>query len=122
MKLKLDENLGRSSEAAFSGAGHEVETVAGERLSGAPDRTVYGRCIEEQRALVTLDMDFANVLAFPPDVTAGLIVLRVGGRITPDSIEELVDEAAQLLAAEPVTGRLWIVEPGRVRVHVPREP
>ena len=37
MKLKLDENLGHTSADLFQLAGHDVEMVQGEGLSGASD-------------------------------------------------------------------------------------
>lgn len=32
------------------------------------------------RALVTLDLDFSNPFRFPPEATAGIVVLRVSDR------------------------------------------
>ncbi|WP_295443347.1 DUF5615 family PIN-like protein [uncultured Thiodictyon sp.] len=60
MKIKLDENLGQRGAEIFRTAGHDVETVASERLSGATDRELIGICRREDRCLVTLDLDFSN--------------------------------------------------------------
>ena len=40
MKFKLDENLPVSSAAILARAGHDVDTVGEEGLSGAPDAEV----------------------------------------------------------------------------------
>ncbi len=40
MKFKLDENLPASPTAILASAGHDVDTVTHERLTGVPDRDV----------------------------------------------------------------------------------
>ncbi len=71
MKLKLDENLGHRALAILHGAGHDVTTVPQQNISGIPDRDLIDLCGTENRALVTLDLDFANPLQFLPDNYAG---------------------------------------------------
>ena len=39
---------------------------------------VLETCRDEQRVLVTLELDFANPLTFDPRATAGVAVLRAG--------------------------------------------
>jgi hypothetical protein len=41
------------------------------------DRAVIDAAVAAHRALVTLDLDFADPVRFPPGETSGLIVLRV---------------------------------------------
>ena len=37
MELKLDENIGQGPREIFTGAGHDVKTVAGQHMQGATD-------------------------------------------------------------------------------------
>jgi predicted nuclease of predicted toxin-antitoxin system len=60
VRLKLDENLGRSIAAFFRAAGHDTSTVLEQRLGSADDQTVFAVCARERRVLITLDLDFAN--------------------------------------------------------------
>jgi len=105
MRFKLDENLGSRSARLFPDAGHDVETVFPEGLVGANDDLLLETCIREGRCLLSLDLDFADVVRFPPHKTPGIAVLR------------LLSDLLSMLDAESITGRLWIVEAGRIRVH-----
>jgi len=46
MKFKLDECLDVRLATLFSDAGHDVQTVYQEKLSGAPDERVYSVCLQ----------------------------------------------------------------------------
>jgi predicted nuclease of predicted toxin-antitoxin system len=117
MKLKLDENLGHSVQKPFVEAGHEVETVFGEKLSGADDETVFHACCREGRCLVTLDLDFADPVRFQSRDCGGIIVIRLTRRSTADLVKALAFETVAALARMPLDNGLWIVEPGRIRIH-----
>lgn len=69
----------------------------------------------ERRALVTLDLDFANIRAYPPPSYAGIIVLRAVSQAKQDVVPQIA-LLLPLLADEPLDGCLWIVEEDRVRV------
>lgn len=115
-RFKLDENIPRDAEELFSGAGHDVETVLSEELRGAPDRKVIDIAKAENRILVTLDVDFADIREYPPADSPGIWVLRTRSQAIA-SVLLLLRGALAILATESPSNSLWIVEPGRVRVH-----
>lgn len=117
MKLKLDENLGRQISTIFHKAGHDATTVYEQNLSGALDENLYTVCLKEKRCLVTIDLDFSNVLRFPPEPTSGIVVLRPTGKQTIISIMLLAQQFIAALTHETPYGKLWIIEPGRIRIH-----
>ncbi|MBI4607959.1 MAG: DUF5615 family PIN-like protein [Candidatus Rokubacteria bacterium] len=117
MRIKLDENLGPRIAQIFRDAGHDIATVRDQSLEGIQDEALYERCRQEERCLVSLDLDFSNVLRFPPEPTAGLAVLRPTGRPTLATLNTLARQMVQALSTAPITGRLWIIELGRVRIH-----
>ena len=60
-------------------------------LSGADDPVVREVAIQQERILVTLDADFANVLRFPPSETPGVVRFRIH-----PATEEAIDAALRL--------------------------
>ncbi|MCZ7625729.1 MAG: hypothetical protein C3F12_05160 [Candidatus Methylomirabilota bacterium] len=118
MRLKLDENLDPRAVRILHSAGHDVLTVPDEYLTGQPDTVVEAACRQEGRCFVTLDLDFANVFAYPPEKYFGLVVLR-HRKPTAAGVLNLVRQFADWLKRKDPAHRLWIVEPGRLRVHEP---
>ncbi len=121
MKFKLDENIGRRGLELLRRAGHDVVTVRDEGLAGAQDEEIFSVVVSESRALITLDYDFAQVLRFPPHRSAGIIVLELGGRASLEALLARLRALLTNLDSHPVAGRLWIIEPGRVRMHLQSE-
>ena len=117
MKFKLDENLGDLGRALLEAAGHDVMTVRDQNLVGVSDRKLFDVCQGEGRVLITLDYDFAHFLRFPVAETGGTIVVTCRGRQSPAVIEKRIGEVVEALKHDDPTGALWIVEPGRVRIH-----
>lgn len=121
MRFKLDENFGTRCLDLFAAAGHDACTVWSQQLHGATDDQLFSVCLTEGRALVTLDLDFTNLLRFPPARIAGLAVLRLPARPSHTLLRQTVQTLLDGLDREPITGKLWIVEPGRIRIHDDRE-
>ena len=116
MKFKLDENLSPSLAKVFAAAGHEAHSVAEEQLNGQPDERVIDVCGREQRALLTFDLDFSNIHAYPPKRYAGIAVLRLGSQ-SHDVAKAAVERILALLPREQLSGTLWIIEEDRVRIR-----
>ncbi len=116
MRFKLDENLDARWRVPLEEAGRQVSTVAEEALEGTEDRTLAEICRSLSLCLITADLDFSQILDYPPARYAGLIVLR-HPHPTLAKMLELVRQVALTVAHESPAGRLWIVEPGRIRVH-----
>lgn len=117
MKVKLVENLGLLGKSLLEADGHDVMTIAEQRMSGAEDKHLYKVCRDEGRVLVTLDHDFGHTLRFPPEASAGIVVLECKGRLSPPTILARISEFAALVRTRPINHELWIVEAGRVRIH-----
>lgn len=117
MKFKLDENFGTRTQRIFRAAGHDVQTVRDEGLQGSSDQHLYDVCRVEQRCLVTLDLDFADTIRFQPVQGAGIVVIRLPRNPSLPLLEQLVRQFLEMLTKMSISGRLWVVEIGRIRVH-----
>ena len=118
MKIKLDENIGHRGVDLLTSAGHDVMTVRDQHLQGTPDENLFNVCAAEDRILITLDHDFGQVLRFPPERGAGLIILEPGAQVTPQALLDRLRDFRALAEVRSPEGTLWIVEPGRVRIHL----
>ncbi len=118
MKAKLDENLGNRAMDLFVASGHDAATVTDQDLGGASDEELIKACRTEGRTLVTLDLDFSNVLRFPPREYASIAVLAYPHLIDLDTIRERVRVLLRASEREQLSGRLWIVEQDRIRSGV----
>lgn len=116
MRFKLDENLPIEATRLLRSGGHDAHSVHDEQLSGAGDGSVAQVCQAEQRILITLDLDFADIRAYPPSLYSGLIVLRLA-RQDRDSVLAIAPRLLELLRTEPISQRLWIMDETRTRIR-----
>lgn len=75
MKFKIDENLPVEISELLIEKGHDTKTVNDEKLKGTSDSILIDICRQENRALITLDMDFSDIKSYPPEEYNGIIVL-----------------------------------------------
>ncbi|WP_428940163.1 DUF5615 family PIN-like protein [Fontivita pretiosa] len=119
MRLNLDENLGKTCVQVLVADGHDVATVADQAMTSATDRELAETCQRENRALVTLDLDFSNPLLSPPGEHPGIAVLRLPATPSHQHFVAVVRTFAAALKHESLTGRLRSVELGRIRIYQP---
>ena len=95
--------------------GHDVETVHKKLMCGAPDENIWRACKQENRILLTLDLDFADITAYPPGDSHGTVVLRPPNQSVP-AIRQLIEKFLRGAMSESPGRSLWIVEHGRIRI------
>lgn len=115
-RFKLDENMPRDAVTLLRNLGHDVHTVVDEQLGGNADPRVFDACQAEGRVLVTFDLDFSDIRAYPPSNHTGIWILRPRTQSIQNTLG-LLKSAARMLDAEPTSGRLWIIEPERIRIR-----
>ena len=117
MKFKLDENIGDRGTELLRSAGHDVVTVRQQNLVGTSDEKLFAICSAEKRALVTLDHDFGHVLRFPPEASSGIVILETTPRAEADTVLARITDLISILKEQELGHELWILEPGRIRIH-----
>jgi predicted nuclease of predicted toxin-antitoxin system len=116
VKFKIDENLPREVTQVLCEHGHDAVSVFDQTLSGEKDPTVFEACQDERRVLVTLDLDFANIQAYPPAATAGIVVLRLVRQDRP-TVLQIIKKLVAALSENAVSQKLGIVEEARIRIR-----
>ncbi len=116
MQFKIDENLPIELAELLSGAGHDAKTVNDQGLQGKTDLVLMERCDNENRIIVTLDMDFSDIRAYPPQHHKGIVVLRIVSQ-SRKHVLKVFQSILPLIGQEPIAGRLWIVEESMVRIR-----
>jgi predicted nuclease of predicted toxin-antitoxin system len=116
MEFKVDENLPVEVADLLRQVGYDAVTVAEQHLGGWPDPDIASVCQEEGRILITLDIDFADIRAYPPTRFPGLIVLGLHKQDNPHVLE-VIEHLIPLLSSEPLERLLWIVEETRLRIR-----
>lgn len=116
MKFKIDENLPVEVAQLLREAGYDTATVHDQNLVGEIDRTLAFVCQSEQRALITLDTDFADIRTYPPRQYSGLLVLRLKQQ-DKANVLKVITRLLKALATEELERYLWIVDEKRIRVR-----
>lgn len=116
LAFKVDENLPALVTQDLRTAVYDALTVLDQKLGGGADDRLANVCRQENRVLLTLDLDFADIRRYSPQDHAGLIVLRPS-RQDVATIQALLARLLPLLQSEPLPGRLWIVDDHTVRIR-----
>lgn len=116
MQFKIDENLPHEIADLLVSADYDAKTVNDQQLQGAKDPTLIDVCRTEHRVLVTLDTDFSDIRAYPPEEFMGIIVLRVGSQ-AKNHVIKVFRSIMPLIGREPLIKHLWIVEETKVRIR-----
>lgn len=116
MKLFPDENISPIHARELRGDGYDALAVMDAGLAGASDERILEFAIKDDRILVTLDADFANMLRFPAENTPGLVRLRLHPP-TEQAIRDTLRKTLLLLKNIELRGRLAIVEPNKIRIR-----
>ena len=57
--------------------GHDAKHLREENLHKLPDRDIFKKATEENRVILTFDLDFGEIVAFTEGKRAGVILFRL---------------------------------------------
>src|SRR2546430_514809 len=91
MRFLIDANLPRSAIGTLTARGHHVEFARDIGLAAAPDAQIAERASQTAGALLTRDLDFADVRRYPPEQYSGIVVLRLPDHFTAAEIVAVLE-------------------------------
>jgi predicted nuclease of predicted toxin-antitoxin system len=118
MTILLDACVPRKFERLIQSWGYPVLLSGTELRPDAPDSQVIQQSQLLDSVPVTIDMDFSNILDYPPENYGGIVVLRYDVE-HEESLIETLREALQTLYRDQLRHALVIVTAGRYRVRRP---
>ena len=116
-RLKLDENLPAEAAVVLRDAGHDAVTILDQNMAGDPDSDVARVCRAEDRAVVTLDLDFADIRTYPPADYPGIIVMRPVTQSKPAVLQLVKTLLVAFELGEPLEGHLWVLRENGLRIR-----
>jgi len=89
LRFLADENVPSRIVSHLVETGHDVVDVKELNASRISDNEVVNLAKKQERALITFDKHFANILQYPPRETCGIIVVRIHPSIWEDVTKAL---------------------------------
>ena len=118
MKLKLDENISRHLKGNLLALHHDVATAAEEGLLGRPDTEIAKAAKAEQRILLTLDLEFADLRKYPPGTHPGIILFRPKS-FGPVAVNRFIEEFIRSSDLQQLKDCVVVVETSQARIRRP---
>jgi len=116
MKCLLDANLPFSAKEVFPD-NFNVIHVRDIGLESASDSEIIFWAKKNKAVLFTRDLDFANILNFPPQKYAGIVVLRIPSFYSAKNIKALLKSFMVSIDSKQLKRSVIIVEVGRYRIR-----
>jgi predicted nuclease of predicted toxin-antitoxin system len=101
---------------ALRAAAHGAVHLREEGLIRLPDSEIVAKAAQEQRIVLTFDLDFGDILAAARTDTPSVIIFRLGDQ-TPASVNPRLFRVIDDCAGELASGAIVIVEEQRYRVR-----
>jgi len=114
VRFLVDMPLSPSVAAWLGEWGYDAVHVWTLSLSRAADSEILQRAREEQRVVVTADLDYPRLLALSGERTPGVILFR-GGHWSGQQVEARLAAALEALPAQAFSEAVVVIEPGRIR-------
>lgn len=109
IRFLVDENLPVDVVDALTSFGFDTLYIRTSRYRGVADEIVWQLAVDQQRILVTRDLDFPLTNRQQP---AGLLLIRVPDWYRRHQIGALVREFLEIHGAELLLGQITVARPG----------
>ena len=116
-RLLIDEDLPRSLAADLRSAGFDAEHVEDAGLRGRPDQVLRHHALDSNRAMVTRDVGMIAPSDPSTALVPGFVLVRIPSAVPSADLKLMVVRAVLTLIQSVPSGRVVVVEPGRIRVR-----
>ncbi len=112
----VDENTSRTLVSILRATGYQAEHIYDIGLQGHLDEDVFAYAQTHSQTIITVDLDFSNILQYPPP-HHGIIIVRIPENIpVSERIQEILNTLA-MLSEEDFTNTLITIGKGRFRLR-----
>ncbi|MEX2125982.1 MAG: DUF5615 family PIN-like protein [Woeseia sp.] len=119
LRFFCDHCVPREIADALRQFGCDVELLRDHLPTHAPDTDVIAKAQELDSILVSLNGDFADIVAYQPEAYGGIVAIQLHDH--PEVISTLMAGLGRFISehADPndYRGKLFIVEPHRIRIR-----
>ena len=114
----IDQCVPRSVSESLINAGYQAHVLREYLPIGAEDTVVIAQAQTLDAILLTLNGDFADIINYPPARFGGIIALQVKNhpKTLPAIVMRLLTYAGEHPEREHYAGKLFLVEPHRIRI------
>jgi len=116
MRFLTDENVFVPMVDVLRKLGHDVLDVKEVKMIGASDEEIYQYGLDEGRTLITMDLDYSNILIYRLGTHYGIVILKLF-QLTVEGATRIFRRFIETIDESQIKGALTIVEPHRVRVR-----
>jgi len=116
MRILIDQCVPRKFLRLLNEWGYDARLITDTIAANASDSDVITLALHQNAVLLTLDLDFANIIDYPPRQYNGIVVIRYDVmNETPliTSLKQALSEQSQ----DELRGKLMIIEPHRYRIR-----
>lgn len=94
--------------------GHDAIHALSVGLDRAPDEVIMARARNEQRVIITSDLDYPRLLALAQAEGPGLILFRGGNYSEQETVERLT-RTLESVPIQELSTSIVVIEKGRIR-------
>jgi len=118
MRFLIDADIPRSVTEFLVASGHDVADIRDIKPPATSDIDIYRLANDQNRIIITRDLDFSNILLYPPPSDGGIIVLRI--HLLPVSeILNIIKDLIKRIPEEDFIGSLIVVRKDHYRLRKP---
>jgi predicted nuclease of predicted toxin-antitoxin system len=116
VKILLDHNVPRRYVRLLEAWGHSAIAMTDYIAESSSDVCVIALAQELDAVLMTFDLDFANILDYPPVDYGGILGLRFAS-VDDDGLDQMLRLALSELERDDIRSALVVVTPNHYRVR-----